>query len=109
VSQRGSLLHDAWLSHVGHDRPGVKAGLPLDEAQTKAAHLEQQIEAAVQTARQPVSSQRKVADGELFQVHFPATLQPEQLKIYVDYYLWVPPGDKPLRGVIVHQHGCGTG
>jgi hypothetical protein len=27
----------------------------------------------------------------------------------VAYTIWVPPGAKTLRGVIVHQHGCGEG
>ncbi|MCA9058234.1 MAG: SGNH/GDSL hydrolase family protein [Planctomycetaceae bacterium] len=39
MNQRGTVLHDAWLSHVGHQRPGVKAGLPLQEATTKADEL----------------------------------------------------------------------
>ncbi|MFT5190693.1 MAG: lysophospholipase L1-like esterase [Verrucomicrobiales bacterium] len=39
VSQRQSLLHAAWLSHVGHKRPGIKPGLPLAEAQAKAAGM----------------------------------------------------------------------
>lgn len=45
VQQRTNLLHDAWLSHVGHQRPGVAAGLPLKEAQVQAAQLDQQIAA----------------------------------------------------------------
>jgi lysophospholipase L1-like esterase len=40
AEQREVLLRDAWLSHVGHKRPGTKAGPPLDEATTKAAELE---------------------------------------------------------------------
>lgn len=40
AKQRGSLLHDAWLSHVGHKRPGTAAGLPLEEAKAKAATIE---------------------------------------------------------------------
>lgn len=43
VSQRQLLLHQAWVSHVGHERPGVKAGLPLQQAQQAAAKLDQQI------------------------------------------------------------------
>ncbi|MHC4877459.1 MAG: SGNH/GDSL hydrolase family protein [Planctomycetota bacterium] len=43
VNQRQSLLHNAWLSHVGHKRPGVKAGLPLDEANAKAQAIAKQI------------------------------------------------------------------
>ena len=44
VNRRQTLLHRAWLSHVGHKRPGVKPGLPLKEAQQQAAELEQQID-----------------------------------------------------------------
>lgn len=43
VSQRQQLLHQAWVSHVGHKRPGVKAGLPVQEAQQSARHIEEQI------------------------------------------------------------------
>lgn len=39
IVQRQNLLRDAWLTHVGHKRPGVKKGLPLDEANEKAAEL----------------------------------------------------------------------
>ena len=45
VQQKTSLLHDAWLSEVGHKRPGVKPGLPIKEANTKAKQLETQIQA----------------------------------------------------------------
>jgi lysophospholipase L1-like esterase len=45
VSQRQKLLHDAWLSHVGHKRPGVKAGLPVGEAGAKAAEIDKRIDA----------------------------------------------------------------
>ena len=37
--ERQNILRDAWLSHVGHKRPGIKAGLPLEEAQQKADAL----------------------------------------------------------------------
>ena len=43
VNQRQTLLHDAWLSHVGHKRPGTKAGLPLDKAKSKAAAFDEEI------------------------------------------------------------------
>lgn len=38
-AQRQSLLAPAWLSHIGHQRPGIKPGLPLDLAQAKAAAI----------------------------------------------------------------------
>ncbi len=32
-----------------------------------------------------------------------------QLQIGVTYTLWIPEGLKKVRGIIVHQHGCGSG
>ena len=52
VEAKTKLLHDAWLSHVGHKRPGVKAGLPLDEAEQKAEALEAKIESILAEKRQ---------------------------------------------------------
>lgn len=40
VQQKQAVLRDAWLTATGHKRPGVKAGLPLTEAQAKAAELD---------------------------------------------------------------------
>ena len=48
VQQRQRLLKDAWLTDTKHTRPGMKTGLPLAEAQAKAAELEKQIAAAAQ-------------------------------------------------------------
>ncbi len=43
IVKRQNLLRDAWLTHVGHKRPGVKKGLPLNEADEKAADLWEQL------------------------------------------------------------------
>lgn len=43
VHERGRIIGDAYLSAAGHLRPGVKQGLPLAEADTKAAELENKI------------------------------------------------------------------
>lgn len=43
VHEQEQLLRDAWLTFTGHTRPGVKAGLPLPEAQAKAAELDKRI------------------------------------------------------------------
>lgn len=43
VHQKQELLRDAWLSEIGHKRPGVKPGLPLAEAEAKAAAIDKQI------------------------------------------------------------------
>ncbi|HET6424477.1 MAG TPA: hypothetical protein VFG20_12385, partial [Planctomycetaceae bacterium] len=44
VQQRMSVLRDAYVAKAGHKRPGVAAGLPLDQAEAKAAELTAQIE-----------------------------------------------------------------
>jgi lysophospholipase L1-like esterase len=43
VKEREELLRDAWLNYCGFKRPGVKAGLPVPEAEAKAAELDKQI------------------------------------------------------------------
>lgn len=37
VQQKQALLRPAWLSHTGHQRPGIQPGLPLAEAERQAA------------------------------------------------------------------------
>lgn len=37
------LLHDAWLTEIGHLRPGLPQGLPIKDAELKAAEIDQQI------------------------------------------------------------------
>ncbi len=49
------------------------------------------------------------AAGTSHQVHYDASDKPGELVFAVDYYLWIPDDAAALRGVIVHQHGCGTG
>ena len=39
----------------------------------------------------------------------PADPRPGQLQIGATYTLWIPPQVKQVRGIIVHQHGCGEG
>ncbi len=45
IQQKQRILKDAWLSDTGHKRPGMAKGLPLPEAQAKAAELEKRIQA----------------------------------------------------------------
>ncbi|MFC1761518.1 hypothetical protein ACFL6U_05500 [Planctomycetota bacterium] len=44
-----------------------------------------------------------------YYVRYEGSQKPGELKYAVTYTIWVPPEVKTLRGVIVHQHGCGTG
>lgn len=44
-----------------------------------------------------------------YRVHYDASTQPGELVFAVTYTVWIPPEVKTLRGIIVHQHGCGEG
>lgn len=43
IGERQALLKDAWLTQTGHKRPGMKKGLPLNEAKKEADNLDQKI------------------------------------------------------------------
>ena len=49
------------------------------------------------------------ADPPYFRVRYEASTKPGELMFPVNCAIWIPPGVKSLRGVIVHQHGCGEG
>ena len=49
------------------------------------------------------------ADPPYYRVRYEASGKPGELIFPVNYTIWIPPGVKTLRGVIVHQHGCGEG
>lgn len=55
------------------------------------------------------SSGTAFAEGRYFEVEYPPSEQPGELIYGVTYTVWIPEGVAKLRGVIVHQHGCGTG
>jgi len=43
IHSRNRLLSDAWLTRVGHKRPGMTKGLPLEQATSQATELNHQI------------------------------------------------------------------
>ena len=49
------------------------------------------------------------AEPPYYQVRYEASGNTKGLQIPVKYTIWIPEGVKSLRGVIVHQHGCGEG
>jgi len=53
------------------------------------------------------------ADPPYYRVRYAApdesARKPDALIYGVNYTIWIPPGVQTLRGVIVHQHGCGEG
>ena len=44
-----------------------------------------------------------------YRVRYEASTQPGELIFPVNYTVWIPQNVKALRGVVVHQHGCGEG
>jgi hypothetical protein len=60
-------------------------------------------------AQQPPYDDFPSADPPYYRVRYEPSKQPGELSFGVNYTVWVPPGVKTLRGVIVHQHGCGEG
>ncbi len=49
------------------------------------------------------------ASARTLEITYPPSTAPGGLTLGVTYRLWIPDGAKTLRGVIVHQHGCGEG
>jgi hypothetical protein len=50
-----------------------------------------------------------LAGGRYFEVTYPPSKEPGELELGVTYKVWLPDGVDKIRGVIVHQHGCGSG
>ena len=49
------------------------------------------------------------AQPPYYRVRYEGSTQKGELVYPVNYTIWIPKGVKSLRGVIVHQHGCGEG
>ena len=60
-------------------------------------------------AQQPPYDVFPEAQPPYYRVRYEASNQPGELVYAVNYTIWIPPSVKSLRGVIVHQHGCGEG
>jgi hypothetical protein len=60
-------------------------------------------------AQQPPYDIFPPADPPYYRLRYEASKQPGELIYPVSYTIWVPKDVSVLRGVIVHQHGCGEG
>lgn len=49
------------------------------------------------------------AEPPYYRVRYEGSTRTGELVFPVNYTVWIPPGVKTLRGVIIHQHGCGEG
>ena len=61
------------------------------------------------SAQEPVYVNRLAAEPPYYRVRYEASQVPGELVYPVSFTVWIPPTLKTLRGVIVHQHGCGEG
>ncbi|HTN76420.1 MAG TPA: hypothetical protein VL096_14275 [Pirellulaceae bacterium] len=60
-------------------------------------------------AQQPPYDVYLAAEAPYYRVRYDASTEPGELTYAANFTVWIPPGVKSLRGVIVHQHGCGEG
>src|SRR5215468_10710861 len=65
--------------------------------------------AAELAAQRPPYDVFPPADPPYYRVRYEASTQKGELVYPVNYTIWIPKGVKSLRGIIVHQHGCGEG
>ena len=49
------------------------------------------------------------AEPPYYRVRYEASTEPGELSFPVQYTVWIPAGVETLRGLVVHQHGCGEG
>jgi hypothetical protein len=59
--------------------------------------------------QQPPYDVFPAADPPYYRVRYEAGTKKGDLVFPVNYTIWIPKNVKALRGVIVHQHGCGEG
>jgi pimeloyl-ACP methyl ester carboxylesterase len=60
-------------------------------------------------AQESVYKNTLSAHDPYFRVRYEGSTVAGELAFAVSYTVWIPPQAKALRGVIVHQHGCGEG
>jgi pimeloyl-ACP methyl ester carboxylesterase len=59
--------------------------------------------------QQPPYDVFPAAEPPYYRIRYEASTEPGELIFPVNYTIWIPPGSERLRGLIVHQHGCGEG
>ncbi len=65
--------------------------------------------AADLAAQSPPYDAFPAAEPPYYRVRYAASAKPGELVYPVNYTIWIPKDAKVLRGVVVHQHGCGEG
>jgi pimeloyl-ACP methyl ester carboxylesterase len=60
-------------------------------------------------AQKPPYDKFPEANPPYYRVRYEPSEKKGELPYGVNYTIWIPPDVKTLRGVVVHQHGCGEG
>ena len=61
------------------------------------------------SAQESIYQNTLPADPPYYRIRYEASTKPGELIYPASFTMWVPAGVKTLRGLIVHQHGCGEG
>ncbi len=61
------------------------------------------------SAQEPPYDVFPEATPPYFRVRYEPSTEPGELIFAVNYTVWIPQGVETLRGIVVHQHGCGEG
>ncbi len=67
------------------------------------------VASTISHAQQPPYDVFPTAEPPYYRVRYEASSQSGQLIYPVNYTAWIPPATSAIRGIIVHQHGCGEG
>jgi lysophospholipase L1-like esterase len=102
IQQRQRVLKDAWLTDTGHKRPGMAQGLPLAQAEQRAAEIGEQIRPLLPHLETPAISRddkgRVVLSGPRTNVVIRYTLDDSEPRRAAGAYLG--PFDFPWEGTI---------
>ena len=67
------------------------------------------LTASIGFAQQPPYDVYPDAEPPYYRVRYEASEKPGELIFPVKYTVWIPAGLQIIRGIVVHQHGCGEG
>lgn len=65
--------------------------------------------ASAAVAQEPPYDNPPPVEPPYYRVRYEGSTKPGELIFPVQYTVWIPAGVEQLRGVVVHQHGCGEG
>jgi pimeloyl-ACP methyl ester carboxylesterase len=81
----------------------------------KPLHARRYCAALIALVTSTLSAQESIyvinipADPPYYRVRYEGSVKAGELVFPVSYTLWIPPEVETLRGLVVHQHGCGEG